>query len=96
MDGKKLMGSAQRRTKNACLQHGSLIINCNFSQQPCSALESDGQTPFNLDPFVHDIARQIGLKLNLETQIGELDDVEKAKLGQLREKYGSAAWNNQS
>ena len=36
--GRKLLGSAQRRTSAAVLQHGSLILASRFDQQPCATL----------------------------------------------------------
>lgn len=37
-DGKKILGSAQRRISAAVLQHGSLILERRFDQQTCAAL----------------------------------------------------------
>lgn len=93
--GEKLMGSAQRRTKNACLQHGSLIINRSYQQQPSAAVTSNSQTDFNLNPFTHDVAQRIGQGLHLKVQAGSLHQIEKKKLPELRKKYGSKEWNNQ-
>jgi lipoate-protein ligase A len=36
--GRKLLGSAQRRTSTALLQHGSLILSRRFEQQACAAV----------------------------------------------------------
>lgn len=38
VNGRKLMGSAQRRTAHAVLQHGSLILDSRFDQQQCATL----------------------------------------------------------
>ncbi len=37
-DDKKILGSAQRRTPTAVLQHGSLILARRYDQQPCAAV----------------------------------------------------------
>ena len=33
----KIAGSAQRRTATAILQHGSIILDCRYEQQPCAS-----------------------------------------------------------
>jgi len=38
LGGEKLAGSAQRRTREAVLQHGSIILDSRFSQQPAAAV----------------------------------------------------------
>jgi len=91
MDDQKLMGSAQRRTKNACLQHGSLIINRCFLQQPCSALG----TGFDLDSFSRDVAEQISQRLKLKMEQGELNHQETQNLNKHIEKYQSKEWTEQ-
>jgi lipoate-protein ligase A len=37
-DGRKLLGSAQRRTAAAVLQHGSLILDCRYDQWICATV----------------------------------------------------------
>lgn len=41
LDGAKLAGSAQRRTRHAVLQHGSIVVSNRFDQQPTAALEGE-------------------------------------------------------
>ena len=38
VNGKKILGSAQRRTPTAVLQHGSLILERRYEQQSCAAV----------------------------------------------------------
>jgi hypothetical protein len=85
---KKLMGSAQRRTKNAILQHGSLIIANPFEQQICSTI----------DTFANiDIDRQLNRLADLIVgepiggpQILEPKETQVAK--QLRKIYTDPQW----
>lgn len=39
VDGRKLAGSAQRRTRHALLQHGSIVLENRYEQQPTAALD---------------------------------------------------------
>ncbi len=41
----KIAGSAQRRTKHAVLQHGSIILANRFPQQPSAFVEAHGSNP---------------------------------------------------
>lgn len=41
LDGAKLAGSAQRRTRRAVLQHGSIVVSNRFDQQPTATLEGE-------------------------------------------------------
>lgn len=42
-DAAKIAGSAQRRTRHAVLQHGSIILASRYIQQPSAALGEDSQ-----------------------------------------------------
>jgi len=92
MDGKKLMGSAQRRTKNACLQHGSLIIGRHFEQQPSSSLTAQKIGSFDLSAFIDKVAEQVSHGLDLKMIQGELNDQENQSLKTHVEKYLSKEW----
>ncbi len=57
----KLLGSAQRRLRNAVLQHGSLILEKRFSQQPGACTGAD----FDCGGFVNGLYAELKNKLNL-------------------------------
>ena len=57
----KLLGSAQRRLKNAVLQHGSLILEKRFPQQPGACTGPD----FDCGKFVNELYSNLKSKLNL-------------------------------
>lgn len=61
MPGGKLLGSAQRRTKNAALQHGSLILEKTWPQQPGAAAGPD----FDIEWFIQKAARKIETALSI-------------------------------
>lgn len=86
----KLAGSAQRRTRTAVLQHGSIILGSRFDQQPTARLA--------LDPA----AAIAGLRAALPHQFanltseslvcGEWSPEELAAVPGLIEKHAAAAW----
>jgi lipoate-protein ligase A len=45
LDGDKIAGSAQRRTRHAILQHGSIVLANRFSQHPTAFAPGPGPTP---------------------------------------------------
>ncbi len=55
--GRKIMGSAQRRTTSAVLQHGSLILDSRYPQQHCAAVAEFTST--NLLTLLPDFAARI-------------------------------------
>ena len=57
----KLLGSAQRRLKNAVLQHGSLILDKRYPQQPGACTGKD----FECGKFVNELYSQLREKLDL-------------------------------
>jgi len=86
--GKKLMGSAQRRTTHAVLQHGSLILQRRFEQQHCAAVADF--TRLNIDEHLAELAAAIAVgpvdfKNALTPTECELAD-------QLRDKYDEPTW----
>lgn len=55
----KILGSAQRRLKNAVLQHGSLILEKSFSQHPGDAVGAD----FDCGDFANKLFSKLQEKL---------------------------------
>ncbi|MGQ9649395.1 MAG: lipoate--protein ligase family protein [Phycisphaerae bacterium] len=58
-DGRKIMGSAQRRLRTAVLQHGSLILESRFKQQHCASVAEYAPLVINnwLPRLVEEITR---------------------------------------
>jgi len=84
----KIMGSAQRRTRDAVLQHGSLVFDRRFDQQKCSrAIACAG---FDVDSHLHEWGTAI-----LGCAMGKpspLTDEEEELAECLRSKYADPAW----
>jgi len=86
--GRKIMGSAQRRTPQAILQHGSLILARRFDQQRCAAVSDLGALDVN--DHLRELAEAIaGQALGEPSQY---TPEELALAEQLRAKYADAAW----
>ncbi len=91
--GKKIAGSAQRRTLKSVLQHGSLMLD-NSLGQPGLATVADFElvNPPDADELALAWAKQLGSIVQLELVPGKLNDIEIALLDSLREKYASDEW----
>lgn len=88
IDGKKLMGSAQRRTPKAVLQHGSLILDSRFEQQQCATVAKYAE--IDIDSCLAQIVQTI-TDGHVE-EVSSLDPVELELAEQLRDKYADPAW----
>lgn len=97
VDGDKLLGSAQRRIRNAVLQHGSLILGRHFPQQPCAQLEEavTVKGPIDLNMLIDDVADYISGQLRLKRSNGKLSDKEQEQSVKLQKKYEGHEWNRQ-
>lgn len=89
--GRKLMGSAQRRTATAVLQHGSLILRNRFQQQPCATVAeyADIDVLSCLPRLTEAIAGQN------PGSPGKLSEGELRLTDELTEKYAGSEWTRQ-
>jgi len=91
LEGKKLAGSAQRRTKTAVLQHGSIVFGNRFPQQPTA--DWNVRHSFDLDAF----RGLFGIYWAQITSVGLVDadwtEEELSMTEKFVEKYAGAAWN---
>lgn len=92
--GRKLVGSAQRRTPGRVLHHGSIPIGKNVLAPEAACLsELLGRTPEPVeveDALIAGLAEELGWTFEL----AEPSDEERAAADELvRVKYGTAAWN---
>lgn len=90
LDGAKLAGSAQRRTQQAILQHGSIILSNRYEQHHVAAItehiDLDDQTL--LTPFIDALEQRLDVKL----EEGEWSENELARAEDLAVKYGGEQW----
>ncbi|MBP7937035.1 MAG: lipoate--protein ligase family protein [Phycisphaerae bacterium] len=88
VNGRKILGSAQRRTNHAVLQHGSLVLGRRYEQQPCAAVAD--YCSVAMDCYLDRLASAI-----LQEYTGLQDPLvpgELALADQLRGKYEDPAW----
>jgi lipoate-protein ligase A len=88
VDGAKLLGSAQRRTADAVLQHGSLVLDCRFGQWKCATVKQYAPA-FRIDEHLPTIARAIATGCPAS---GEWTADELRLADELRGKYAGDAW----
>ncbi len=95
VSGYKVLGSAQRRSRRAVLQHGSLLLKAS-----CHAPELPGVfelTSKQIDPLelVEPIAKSVGQLLSLQWDLGQLSDRERDRGHQIAaRRFGNQAWNH--
>lgn len=87
-EGRKLMGSAQRRTREAVLQHGSLIQESRFDQQQCATISQ--YADLVIDKYLPELAQRIagGPVVPIEN----LTDEVLALAEEIRLKYAGDEW----
>jgi lipoate-protein ligase A len=90
----KLAGSAQRRTRTAVLQHGSIILGSRFEQQECApaGLELGDE---RIRQLTAAICTEFARSTELTLQPGQWSDEEITRAMELRAKYESQEWNRQ-
>lgn len=88
----KIAGSAQRRTPQAVLQHGSIILGSRYTQQPVATWSAlAGETihfAAALDRLIPAFAAALGLDLDRDAW----RPTDLAAAAALERKYGGTAW----
>jgi len=90
--GGKLIGSAQRRTRGAILQHGSIILDSRFPQQPCATLKMLAGGCLREDRALRLLIESLQSALKMDLAPGQLSAREERLAGELIEKYRSDRW----
>ena len=91
--GRKIAGSAQRRTLKALLQHGSLMLDNPLRQPGLTTLaEHRLSRPADTDTLARAWANELTKTLGLNLIEGNLTEAETALAEQLRTKYASDEW----
>lgn len=88
VNGRKILGSAQRRTNQAVLQHGSLILARRYEQQVCATVAD--YCSVAIDCYLPQLATAI-----LQEHTGQQESFTSQELvlaDQLRAKYEDPAW----
>jgi lipoate-protein ligase A len=90
----KIAGSAQRRTRTAVLQHGSIVLANRYAQQPSAAVDRPFDESIQDVPsaMVEAFARISGVPC----RPGGWSDEEFTAAAALHEKYASEAWTRRA
>lgn len=90
LEGRKLAGSAQRRTQKAILQHGSIILANRYDQHRVAAIADyiDIADQALLPPLIDALGQRLGATL----QEGSWSEHELARAEELAAKYRGDAW----
>ncbi len=85
----KVAGSAQRRTRDAVLQHGSIVLHRRFDQQPAAELRAFGVDAAALR---RRLAIAIAAQLKMDIREGAWTDSERECAQSLESKYSGNEW----
>jgi len=89
----KVVGSAQRRTKGAILQHGSVLVGCSVAAPELLALNSIGAKTVETNELVGAWLEKLSTRLDLSWKTEPLSKDEKSRAKWLSDhKYGSDEW----
>ncbi len=95
MDRRKLAGSAQRRLPGAFMQHGSIIIESRFSQQPTLPLNellSANNVKLTKQQIEDIILDKLSGVLHTKVSPADFGKDELALADEIADKYRSASW----
>ena len=91
----KFAGSAQRRTRTAVLQHGSIILDARFDQQPAVSLGLPNDDE-GIQPWVDRLTEALGLRISRAIRPGDWSDQERAAADELTAKYAGTEWTGRT
>ena len=94
LGGDKIAGSAQRRTRTAVLQHGSIVLSNRFAQQPTAIVERPFEESIRSvsSAMVDAFARIAGVSCIS----GEWSNEEITAAAALHDKYVGAEWTRRA
>jgi lipoate-protein ligase A len=90
LGGDKLVGSAQRRTRHAVLQHGSIMFGRRYEQQPHAVVPET--VSLSHDSFRRLLAEAFARRAHLVATPGEWRTLELARAAELSAKYAGREW----
>ena len=90
----KLAGSAQRRTQQAVLQHGSIILERRFEQQPAAAITSSIST--TAQDLAERMTRALARLSGVEPTSGQWQPEELSAAERFTRKYAGDQWTRKS
>lgn len=95
VSGYKVLGSAQRRTKGALLQHGSLLWSVSPHANVLPGMQQLAGRRLGMDQLVHGLQRRLKTLLEIDWQIGALEPNEMEAAKQIvTQRYGNSDWTS--
>lgn len=93
VSGYKVLGSAQRKSRKAILQHGSLLLRGSRFAPELPGVEDLGANAISVSDLASLIARQSAKRWEIQFHDDCLSDDEKRRSSQINEsRFSSAAW----
>ncbi|EMI25720.1 MAG: lipoate--protein ligase family protein [Rhodopirellula sp.] len=95
VSGYKVLGSAQRRTKGALLQHGSLLWSVSPHADVLPGIQQLAGRRLEMDQLVHGLQRRLKAMFEIDWQLGALESNEiKAAKQIVTQRYGNSDWTS--
>ncbi len=92
-DGAKVGGSAQRRLKNALIQHGSLLLSQSKFAPELPGLKELSGNIVDVDQLIQGITQQLAKSFSVEFVLGHILDAELSLAEDIEaEKFGAIQW----
>jgi len=88
----KLAGSAQRRTKTAVLQHGSIMLACRFEEQPCATWSGCASRSIDMAEAADRLVAAMGAIFGVAFAPETWSDAALAEAARHRAWHASQAW----
>jgi lipoate-protein ligase A len=88
----KIAGSAQRRTRSAILQHGSIILESRFAEQAAASWSARVGTAVRYEDAVARLVSSFGENMGIDPQPGQWTPDELVSASRFEEMYESEAW----
>ncbi|MFO7906901.1 MAG: hypothetical protein R6U98_29865, partial [Pirellulaceae bacterium] len=93
LDDWKIGGSAQRRRRQALMQHGSLLLKQSAAAPELPGVEQVAGVDLTITSWLEDWIRELGTRLGVDWEAGWLSDEERRGAGRhMREKFGASSW----
>jgi len=93
VDGAKICGSAQRRLRNALIQHGSLILKSSSHAPELPGLADLSGKSLSYENTCRDLAQGIGAALEIDLQLAKPTELELAAAGKIdHERFCNDTW----
>ena len=91
--GRKLVGSAQRRSRGAFLQHGSIPVEPNRWTPEATSVREEAGRDVGYNELERAIVDRLGARLGVTLDPGDLDGEERSLAAELEEaRYATDAW----